>query len=273
MNRKTNGLCVHVLTHEESRHDLDSLRLWLSNAGVAPLILDNSGAQPFIQGLKQIFNYLVGILIVDLSSAQHASLGRKISKRFFAIASFLIQNVLLLHKQTRTKLEAQVNKASSVRIGQIRMWHEAANIDCTGPCLFLEDDAKPNADALQVIEMAIGSLGPKRAFALEVSESFSLRELGASLAIDAEFELLSRKILRLNPGFSNTTCAVLYSKHALDQLLRFVTSEKVNSRYLRYIPIDWLVDFGYKTGALKFECWHIIPGLFDQASDFRRRLI
>jgi hypothetical protein len=115
---------------------------------------------------------------------------------------------------------------------------------------------------------------PSSRYFLDLSESFTFTQLGADHLIEKGADVSSTKlnlgstILRTTRAFTNTNCAVLYSREMAKILVRGIENYAAKSGK-RVIPIDWifnmvLLEVAGTEDAI--ECFHLDPGLFNQQS-------
>lgn len=113
-----------------------------------------------------------------------------------------------------------------------------------------------------------------RKFFIDLSDSFTFTQLGVDHLIEPEKTLLSPKLIlgntiqRAKKPFTNTTCAVLYSREMAELLIREIEGYATKNGK-RIIPMDWSFNMVLLEAArakTTIECFHLDPGLFDQKS-------
>ena len=183
----------------------------------------------------------------------------------------------LLNPATR-----RIEKIKSLRIlnitsSHLKLLREAIESDYDG-ILILEDDAYFQSPDLlgsfleKIIEFSAAL--PIRKHYIDLSESFSLIELGAAhLVITAESQKLVIEesifnIQKMSVPITNTVCAVFYSPEFVHVLEKEI-SKKLTKRFDKYIPIDWLINkilIELYNDNHRVTCYTTNPGIFRQQS-------
>jgi GR25 family glycosyltransferase involved in LPS biosynthesis len=179
----------------------------------------------------------------------------------------------------------RIEKLKAVRILNITQSHlklirEANQNDFDG-ILILEDDAEfQRSDLLgSFLEkiMQISSALPIREHYVDLSESFSLLELGAAhliVPLESQKIVIEDNVFNVNKmrvPITNTVCAVLYSPE-FARVLEKALSKKLTKRFEKYIPIDWLINkilIELCSENSRVSCYTTNPGIFRQKSIVR----
>lgn len=179
----------------------------------------------------------------------------------------------------------RIEKLKAVRLLNITQSHlklirEANQNDFDG-ILILEDDAEfQSSDLLgSFLEkiMQISSALPIREHYVDLSESFSLLELGAAhliVPLESQKIVIEDNVFNVNKmrvPITNTVCAVLYSPE-FARVLEKALSKKLTKRFEKYIPIDWLINkilIELCSENSRVSCYTTNPGIFRQKSIVR----
>lgn len=109
-------------------------------------------------------------------------------------------------------------------------------------------------------------------FFMNISNSFTIEELGVRHLLREEVNDLrmksSQKVIRTLRPFTNTTSALIYSRH-FAQLVLSYSQELLSRKLYKHLPYDMLLNliitrsFGQ---GMDIKCFHNLPGMFRQGS-------
>ena len=144
--------------------------------------------------------------------------------------------------------------------------------------LIFEDDASfiPSSELVNEIFKLIAHADSLeyKTFFIDVSDSFSFKELGVEHLIENEIGSEARQnfygstIRKTSKPFSNTTCAVVYNREMALYLLQGITKLSL-SKGKRITPMDWSLNLLLLNVAevkTSVQSFHLDPGIFPQSS-------
>ena len=232
---------------------------------------------------------LLGILI---NAVNISILGVKWQRYLGAKKRFTLWQ-LVIYIKTFGKLSLRLLNPTSMRIekskalrilnitsSHLKLIREAIEHDFDG-ILILEDDADFQSSELlgsfldKLLEIS-AALAVREHY-VDLSESFSLLQLGAEHLITPSE---SQKIViqdnvycvdKMKLPITNTVCAVFYSLE-FARVLEKQLSKKLNKRFEKYIPIDWLINkilIELFNDNYRVSCYTTNPGIFRQQSIHR----
>lgn len=139
--------------------------------------------------------------------------------------------------------------------------------------LVLEDDAaSPDIDDCADGLRGLMSCGPRQPAYVNVSQSFTPRELGIEHLLSPVPDqpwrgTAKRQVLAASRPVTNTVCAILYRSGFIDDLIATMDALPMEP----VVPIDWKLNLAlmrmFDDGRLRAgDCWQVEPGPIDQLS-------
>jgi len=263
---------AYILSYRGSKFDAESLSKRLALNARPFIVWNRISSNNHKMSLTDLAFYPLGILRVEYSRVKRMKgLGKRLLRFSLSSASALVSILSLLFPSHRGRFRYECARANAVKFGHLQAWDLFLE-GGEGWALFLEDDAQVNGsidnDFGEIEEVFFTS----KFAMIEFSESYSLNELGVQSHEFLETRLMpsGSELFQLAHAYSNTTCATAYSRDLVSSLRLWIL-EASESRILKNVPIDWLIDFFYCQNLDEVECFHYVPGLFSQGSPFRER--
>ena len=173
-------------------------------------------------------------------------------------------------------------RIKALRILNINWSHyrllELGNSFDSSGLLILEDDAlipgkQGFIDLVTTLhQISLGIPNPLHFF--DLSESYSLSDLGAAHLVDEFFSItldVNQKehlLQHMEKAITNTVCSVFYSS-AMAETLEVMLKRSLSRKFERYIPVDWLINLylmRLKKESIDVLCFKSEPGIFRQQS-------
>ena len=202
----------------------------------------------------------------------------KLSRWMFLIISIVCYTCKLYDRNFRHSEKIKAKRLFNILLGHMSILEQFVQSGMNY-ALILEDDVKydKTSDSLEGLLSFTNLCLPhlSRDFFINVSESFTLAELGAE-SVKGELKYyyetkdkLVQRFYNMDRPVLNTTGAVIYSSHFAHFLLNELKKKSAKRSY-RTIPMDWLtqdiISDSFVKSRLEVTCIHNEPGVFTQAS-------
>lgn len=263
---------AYILSYRDSKFDTAALVKDLQLRVRPFLVWNQLSSNDHSMSIIELVNYPFGILRVECSRVKRIkSLRKKLLRLALSSASALKSILALVFPSHRARFRYECARANAVKFGHLQAW-ELFLEGGEGWAVFLEDDAQVSvlmdSDFEEIEKVFLTS----KIAMVELSESYSFSELGVEPGEVLEVRPIrsGAELFHLSNAYSNTTCATAYSRELVSSLRDWVV-EASESRILKNVPIDWLIDFFYCENLGEIESFHFVPGLFSQGSQFRER--
>lgn len=202
----------------------------------------------------------------------------KLSRWMFLILSMFCYTCKLHNRNFRNSEKIRAKRLFNILLGHMSILEQFVQSGINY-ALILEDDVKYDRASesleglLSFTDLYLPQLS--RDFFINVSESFTLAELGAE-SVKGELkhhyetsDKLVQRFYKMHRPILNTTGAVIYSSHFAHFLLNELKKKSAKRSY-RTIPMDWLtqdiISDSFVRSNIEVTCIHNEPGVFTQAS-------
>ena len=281
----TPDLFLGLVTHSKSKYSIDMLLSAILNyqkESAKKPVLNTAIFSKNIYDINEVNILHVILNFINfqiLTFRWRRYLGIKSNKFSFFKSVFKI--IKFTGQLVFTKLRKK-HKNSALRILNINKSHyhllELGLNSGAKSLLILEDDA--DIVSLDIFEDCIYILHEfsekiiNRLFYIDISESFTLEQLGASHLVDESSSQVINlgsevyRIQKMTRPITNTVCAVYYSEDLARLLLNRLNKE-MPKVFNKFIPIDWLMNkilIDLNKQSIVIDCFTTNPGLFTQRS-------
>ena len=222
-------------------------------------------------------------LIESRWSRYLSSRNTSFAQRLFNILKiFFLTSSRLLTPASRKEERIKALRIVNINWNHMRLMELGNSLACSGQ-LILEDDARfPGGEEFAQLLLDLHRISQSITnplYFFDLSESYSLSELGAIHLVDEFFSIelqvgqRHHSLQHMKKAITNTVCSVFYSS-ALVRILEPKLKGSLNRNLEKYVPIDWLINLylmQLKREGSEVLCFKSDPGIFEQQSFLARR--
>ena len=281
---------AHLITHPATTYDWNDLKekvdVQMQNRHCTPIVLHQGNTHGIddVGVLDVLAFHIYGPLIgfrwkrfLAKKTKRIPSTGVGFFEDFVELLSAFVRLTRVINPIEMMASRIACLRSINITASHIAAWREALEADCQWALVF-EDDG--HLDSVEDLSATLDLLERQektaRRVLVNLSQSFRFSDLGVEEIIrSSTVETYSEKSLEViftNTPFTNTLCAVAFSRSLLEILVPFAESAALTRRF-RCIAIDWQVNrllLG-RSAELDIRSVHLNPGIVRQGSIVRKK--
>lgn len=284
----TNSVLFAFLTHKRSSYDPSnflefvktiSLFATSSKDRFQSFIFDeNLFNKDSISLVDQIKSKMALSLVMNRT---HYYIRDKQEKRYLVLFLSVLRALKglgwIFSKERRGETSKQCIRMANMTIGHLSILEEFIKSDRDFAVVFEDDSSfdSQNNQSVQLLELLkLFTKFKEESFFANISDSFSLEQLGATHLIESKLLVLSESgerdqiLYSMRRPITNTTCVVVYSRRFANLILEYARTIQSNKDFI-YLPFDWLFNLilvQLHEHKVSVQCFHNEPGIFKQGS-------